>query len=204
MKRLLFEVIKNQELRIKILTMTTMIYNFVWAICKIIFGICMSAYLFCISGIYNILIGFAKKTFLSNRNRSTETKTKCIVIGILILIAGIVYSLYTASFLIFPKDGNYGLILSIAIASCSFLELGISIYNIIKARRNNDDMLYSLRCCSLVTACFAIVLTQVALLSATNTINVSIFNSISGILAGTIAIIIGINIIIKSSKKHKI
>lgn len=202
MKRKLFETLKNQESRIKLLTTTTMIYNFVWAVCKIVFGIWMSAYLFCISGAYNILIGFAKKTFLSNRNKSTDTNTKCLIIGILILIAGLVYALYTASFLVWPKDGNYGLILSIAIATCSFVELGISIYNVLKARRKNDHMLFSLRSCSLATACFAIVLTQIALLSATNTKNVSVFNSSAGIIAGTVAIIIGIIVIIKSSKKE--
>lgn len=192
---------KNPEKRIKILTTTTMIYNFLWAICKIIFGALMSAYLFCISGIYSILIGFAKKTFLSNRNNSTDKTTKSLIIGILILIAGLSYALYTASLLIWPKESSYGLILSITIAAFSFVELGLAIYNVLKARQKDDILLFSLRNCSLATSCFAIVLTQVALLSATGTAGVSKYNAITGICAGIVAITIGTIIIIISKKK---
>lgn len=196
------DVFKDPEKRIKFLTTTTMIYNFVWAVCKIVFGALMSAYLFCISGAYNILIGFAKKTFLSNRNRSVDKNTKSLVIGILILISGFVYAFYTASFFIWPKESDYGLILSIAIATCSFVELGLAIYNIMKAKQKKDILLFSLRSCNLATAAYAMVLTQIALLSATGTENVSNFNAITGIIAGTVAIAIASAVIIKS-QEHK-
>ena len=78
----------------------------------------------------------------------------------------------------------------------------LSIYNFIKAKRTKDILLQSFKGCSLVTSCFAIVITQVALLSATST-PADFYNGLTGTILGLFAIIIGIYLLIKSSKEMK-
>ena len=56
----------------KIVTQTSMIYNFVWASGKILLGVLTGAYFLCISGTNTLLIGFIKKTYVSNSKESDK------------------------------------------------------------------------------------------------------------------------------------
>lgn len=192
--------------RTKVITFTTMVYNFFWAIGKILFGIFKMTYLYVFSGTYTLLLGFSKKIFITNHSKTTESinkETKSIVIGVLILIAGVAFAIYTGLFFIFPKEFHYGMIWSIAIAACSFVELGIAIFNLFRARKKKDILLESLRCCNFVSALFAIVITQVAILSFTQTPNSAMYNAITGIIAGVLAIIVGTILIINACNRNK-
>lgn len=192
--------------RTKVITFTTMVYNFFWAIGKILFGIFKMTYLYVLSGAYTLLLGFSKKIFITNHSKTTESinkETKSLVIGVLILIAGIAFAIYTGFFFIFPKEFQYGMIWSIAVAACSFVELGIAIFNLFRARRKKDILLESLRCCNFVSAMFAIVITQVAILSFTQTPNSAVYNASTGIVAGVLAVVVGTILIINACNKNK-
>ena len=193
-------------MRTKLITFTTMIYNFIWSVGKVLFGIFMSAYIYILSGAYTFLLGFVKRIFLKNHKESENInkETKSIIMGVLILIAGFAFSLYMGSLAFWPHEARYGLIWSIFLALCSFVEMGIAIFNLCRVKKKNDILLSSLRCCNFVSACFAIVITQVAILSATETFNVSKYNAITGTIAGLIAICIGTYIIIKACKQKQI
>lgn len=204
-----YKTFKNdKETRTKWITYTTMTYNFVWSILKITFGIFMRSFLYCISGAYTLLMGFVKKIFLSNRNtvKNIKIETKSLIMGVLLTICGLAFGLYMGRLFFWPQEFHYGLIWSIAIAVCSFIELGLAIFNVRKARKKEDILLFSLRCCNLSASFFAIVLTQTALLSATATKDVSIYNAITGVIAGLLVVIIGVIVIYKSAilaKKNK-
>lgn len=200
------KTLKNDSTkRTKLITITTMFYNFVWAIGKILFGAMQATYLYLLSGCYTLLIGFVKKIFLSNHSKANiNRKTKSFIMGILLLLAGLAYAIYMGRLFFMSDTSSYSLIWSIAIAVGSFGELGISIYNLCKVSKKNDILLFSLRCCSFVSAIFAIVITQAAILSATTVgTKASIYNAITGIVAGLIAIIVGCFVIIKADNSQK-
>lgn len=102
--------------------------------------------------------------------------------------------------LFFIKQTNeYGLIVSILIAAVSFTELILSIYNFIKSKKSTDVLLKSFKGCSLVSSCYAMAITQIALLSATDNQS-NFYNGITGVIFGCIAIIIGLYLLIIAMK----
>lgn len=198
-----FKNLINKAQQKKILLLFSLIYNFVWAVCKIVFGAISGLYFFCVSGGSTILLGFTKKVYLKNYKTDDQVKkrNKSINIAILLLVSSVLFIVYMAR-LFFIEDGKeYGLILSIAIAAFSFAEFGMSIYNFLKAHKTDDVLLQSFKGCSLASSCFAIVLTQVALLSATET-DGNLYNAITGVIMGGFALIIGIYVLIKAIKSR--
>lgn len=177
----------------KIVTITSMIYNFVWASGKILLGVLTGAYFLCISGTNTLLIGFIKKTYVSNSKENDQTlkSNKSLIIAVLLLITGILFTLYMCRLFFLKDSQEYGLILSISIATLSFFELGFAIYSLVQVSKTDDILLFSYKCCSLATSGFAIVTTQVALLSACKT-NTPVYNAITGTVFGLISIIIAL------------
>lgn len=145
---------KDKAKRVKLITLLTMIYNFVWAISKIIFGTFSMQYFFCLSGASTLMIAFIKRMFYTNYQHEDQKLVckKSIVIGVLLAIIGVVYIVYMARLFFIEEQKSISLIASIAIATFSFGELGIAVYNLTKATRKKDILLSSLRSCHLVSA----------------------------------------------------
>lgn len=185
----------------KIVLLISLVYSFIWAVCKIIFGAFTYSYFFCISGASTLIFGFIKIIYLKHYKSDDfeEKKGKSIVISILLITSSALFTFYMARLFFISDVNNYGIILSITIAACSFFELSFSIFNYVKAKKTKDILLQSFKGCSLISSCFANVLTQVALLSATGSKN-NFQNAITGILAGCISMLIGTIILIKSLK----
>lgn len=176
-------------------------YNFSWAIGKILLGVFLRLYFFCVSGASTLLFGFIKQMYLKNyaNDDMEERKGKSLTIAILLIASSSLFTFYMARLFFVDTTVEYGLIMSIAIATFSFTELGLSIYQFIKAKQSQDILNQSFRGCSLASSCYAIVLTQVALLSATKTSG-NTYNAITGIVAGVFSIMIAIYIIVKIHK----
>lgn len=198
--------VKNYYFSLKsknVFIICSLIYSFVWSVCKIVFGVISSAYYFCISGVSTLLIGFVKKIYLSNQKSEQEQKIiKSTTISILIIISSALFVFYMARLFFITETKEYGLIMSITIAFFSFTELTISIINFVKAKKSNDLLLQSYKGCSLVSSCFAIVLTQVALLSATKSTN-NVNNAITGVVLGGFAVLVGVYLLINAIKRSK-
>lgn len=152
-----------------------------------------------------MLFGFIKKIYLKNINTDDfyNKKRKSIAISILLIISSCLFTFYMARLFFIPSNLNYGLTPSITIATFSFTELGLSLHNFIKSKKTNDLALQSLKCCNLASSCFAIVLTQVALLSTTQTSS-GFYNGLTGVVFGLFAILIGIYSLIKSKNSQNI
>lgn len=199
------ELKKDKTKRIKFITFLTMIYNFIWSVAKIIFGVFSTMFFFCLSGVMTLLIGFIKKIFYNNiEHDSFKIKyKKSQIINILLIIIGILFIVYMLKLIFFPESSSYSLIASITIAAFSFGELGVSIYNIVQARKSKDILLTNLRNCNFASALFAIVLTQTAILSAQG-VDASLYNVITGSIAGFVVVIAVINLILLKINKQKI
>lgn len=188
--------------RTKVVTFTTMVYNFFWSVGKILFGVFKNAFLYLLSGAYTLLLGFVKKIFISNHSKDINKETKSIVMGVLILISGVAFAVYAGTFFVFQPNFRFNLIWSIGIATCSFVELGIAIFNLVRVKRKNDIILTALRCCNFASALFAIVITQVALMNVMQAPSTTTYNGATGIVAGILAIAIGIFVVALASKKN--
>ncbi len=169
-----------------------------WAVCKIVFGIITASFSFCISGANTLSFGAIKQIFLKRKDKPNNHK-HALIISILLIISGVLFTAYMARFFFVNKSPRYGLVLSIGIASFAFTEFGLSIYKFIKAKKSQDILLQNFRAYNLVSSSFAIVLTQIALLSATQT-DGNIYNAITGIVFGSFAIAIGTYMCNKSAK----
>ena len=91
----------------------------------------------------------------------------------------------------FTQDNvQYGLIVSIAIATFLFCDFGVSLYGFICARKETDLLYQSFRASNLVSSLYAIVFTQVVLLFATNTY-ANFYNGVTEVVFGCICICIG-------------
>ena len=128
---------KKQAKQKQIVLLVSAAYNFVWAICKILFGVFSFSYFFCVSGATTLLFGFIKRIYLKNNTNSdtSEKIGKSITIGILLIVSSALFTFYMGRLFFISEIKNYGLILSISIATFSFAELGISIYNFIQAKK---------------------------------------------------------------------
>lgn len=70
--------LRDKLVQKKIFLKLSLIFNFVWAVCKIIFGVVTFSYFFCVSGASTILFGFVKKVYIKyfNSNDYDEKRTK--------------------------------------------------------------------------------------------------------------------------------
>lgn len=200
-----FLKLKEKAKQKNLVLLISLIYSFVWAVCKIVFGVFTASYFFCVGGVSTLLFGFIKRVYLKHRENEDEQerKGKSITIAILLIISSAFFTFYMARLFFIDEIKNYGLILSIAIATFSFAELGISIYNFCKAKKTDDVLLQAFKGCSLASSCYALVFTQVALLSATNNTN-NFCNAITGVVLGGFAVLIGIYLLIFSLKNRNL
>lgn len=181
----------------------SMLYSLVWSTAKIVFGVWFKLYFFCVSGASGLLLGFIKYIYLKNSKLADteEKKGESITIGVLLIVSSLLFVIFMARLFFTSDNSSYGLIWSITIALFSFLEMGLSIYNYYIARKTDDILLMSFRCCNLASGCFAIVLTQVALLSATNSPS-DVYNGITGVVFGLVAVMIGVYCVINATKSQ--
>lgn len=157
--------------------------------CKIFFGIFTLSFSFCISGANTLSFGVIKQIFLKRKDKPNNNN-QALAISILLIISGILFTAYMSRLFFIDTSPRYGLIISIAIAGFAFAEFGLSIYKCIRAKNSQNILLQSYRAYNLVSSSFAIVLTQIALLSATQTAG-NIYNAITGITLGGFSIIVG-------------
>lgn len=195
---------KEQAKQKQIVLFVSAVYNFIWSVCKILFGVFSSAYFFCVSGASTLLFGFVKKIYLTNYKKQDfeERKGKGIIISILLIISALFFTFYMTRCFFDPEIKEYGTIMSITIATFSFCEFGFSVYNFHQSKRTNDILLQSFKGCGLISSLYAIVLTQVALLSATNT-PADIYNGITGTVFGAMSVIIGVYLLVRAIKSSK-
>lgn len=112
-----------------------------------------------------------------------------------IALSGIIVLIYTSNMYF-----EYAGLLIYAVAAFTFYKLGFSIYNILKARKQDDLYVQSIRNVNLASALVSIIVLQVALFQAFSpSLNTSVAN---GLTAGAISLVIlalGIFMIVKSN-----
>ena len=196
------DFIKDKNKRHKILVVIGTIYGYLWSLIKVIIGIFTSAYFYLLSGLSTFFTGLNRHIYLRSTKKEKDKIAPFLIAFFLVLI-GLFYLLYAMRlFFIEEEIKEYPIVLSIAIAAFSFLELGLSIYQFSINRTNKDMTVVSFRTMNLALSLFAIVNTQNALLMAQGEPN-QLADGLFGVIAGGIAILLGIGSIILIFRKKK-
>ncbi len=176
---------------IKKINKESYIFNFIFGIAKLFIGLFIQFYSFCISAMYNLMLGISK--YNAKRVKSNYT-------GLFIILSGLLYIAYSIFIIKKNVNANYHMYVGILIAAITFTEIGVAIYGIIKNKESLKTKIEKqLNLCS---AIISLSLTQQAIMSFTNPgKDISLYVGIGGIIFSSITIIIGIIIQISLNKK---
>lgn len=177
---------------------------------KLVMGIVAFSLFTCMSAFYTFGMIIAKLFALFGLYKTENRKQQYhyyMVSGIILIIASIIYILYSIRLFYYPETLSYDRNVGIAIATFTFIELGINIRGVLRERHNDTPLFHAIKMINLASSLICLVLTQTALLSFAYTddvsYNYSTANGFMGILMGTVATILGIIMIFRINKMKK-
>jgi amino acid transporter len=131
---------------------------------------------------------------------------KFYLVGAIVVASSVCFIINSIRTIYLKRSPKYNMVLALAIAAVTFLEICIAIGGIISARKRNDLKIESLKLVSLANSLISLTLVQTAILSFTTKGNMSLYNGISGIVFGSCATLIGFYMIfyIKKNTKKKL
>lgn len=175
----------------------SIIFNTILGISKIILSFFKGVF-FLVAGVLNIFILMAKlECYLGVSHSHKKTfKYRNNFTGVFMILAGVQYAIYMGRMLYADVDlTNYGVYLSIGIATVSFIEMAVAVIGCFKV--NGKGHYYrNLKVINLCSAMTSIVLTEVALMTFASDSDPRLINGIFGLVVGLLISILGIFIII--------
>lgn len=180
--------------------------NALFGVLKIGLGIFILTPICIVGGACNLIMGVCRKIYL--KGEQSEDKLKYfILITRTLLIASVIYIIYSITLFLIPKQPlKFNLIISIVIAIVSFCELFFAIREIIKPKNHKKILAVALKCVSLCSAFFTLVVTQAVLMGFKNSSGLEEVNRLTAISAlsfGILSLIICLFIFYYASKTKK-
>lgn len=168
-------------------------WNVILGVGKFILAIFSGLY-FVVAGIINIIISAEKAEcyfgMAQKKGRSFEKRN--LIISILMFLSGLQYTIYIVILLVGGRGtSNFGEIIGICIALVAFVELGISIYGLVKVK-SKGHYYRNIKIINFCSALTAIALTENALMSFAGDKPHNILSGIFGIVVGSIIMILSI------------
>jgi len=162
-----------------------------------------SAWYLSLTAYYLVLSLMKGNTIYSKRKHNTKTKQArayryagIMFIFLTIAFSGIILLIYTSNMYF-----EYAGLMIYVVATFTFYKFILSIYNIFKARKQDDLYIQTIRNINLASALISIVVLQVAMFQAFSPENnTSIANAITGGAISLIILSLGIFMIIKANK----
>lgn len=181
------------EERAILLSTCTGLFNMVWAIVQIVFGIVYDAHFLIASGLFSACMSVTRGLNAYSLKREDFSLEKKVVriTSVLISLAGLCYAIYMVRLLGGAKPMDFGLIPSITIALFSFVSITIAIINLFKMKGRRAS-LGTIRLASLVSGLTNIMLTQMALLMTQVPDMNQEYNFYFGLFVGLVTIALGI------------
>lgn len=196
-------LLENYGYRTIVFSVFTFILNVAYISFVGIFAIMsQTAWYFTITIYYIILAIMKGNVFHSKRKYGTEIKEAkayrfC---GIMFIVMTITFS--GVIVLIYKQNHyfEYAGLLIYAAAAFTFYKLSLAIYNIFKARKQNDLYIQSIRNINLASALISIIILQVAMFQAFSPeSNMGFANALTGAGVSVIILFLGVFMIIKSN-----
>jgi len=208
-----YQLYKNNYL-FKVLTfaLISTFISFGFGIFNLVYGIILSSYWYLFFSIYYFVIGLMKlliilvykkvyKKYNEDEIRLEKEKRKIYLSnGILFFLLGLGLSIIVSMVLNLYKPIVTSQILALAIATYTFYKIVMSIRNLIKAKRNKDKLIQSIRDINLIETLTSIVLLESTLITTfgemTNTLKIVV--GMTGLVFCLLILSISIYIVISS------
>lgn len=125
--------------------------------------------------------------------------------GIVLLILNVALSAAIAQMIFDDRAFVYEGWTVIVVAAYAFFRITLAIYNLFRAKRLGDYTVQAIRNVTFVDAVVSVLATQTALLFAfgTGDLDVSLMNTVTGILVSALSVGTGVYMIVSASKKLK-
>ena len=163
--------------------------NIIFAIVKIVFSFIISNYFFLISGIFTACLILAKFVCVKGiKENNKKFKTKNLIISIIVLLAGIIYIVYSLRLILYKDYNlyNYPMYMGILISLISFIEVGLAISGLIQVKKY-DHFYRDIKIIAFISSLTALVLSMSAILSFTTDIKeTKIYVGYFGVVVGGI------------------
>ena len=163
-----------------------------------------TAWYFTITAYYMVLAFMKGNVFYSKRKYGSEVKqaralrfSGIMFVIITIVFSGVIVLIYKANHYF-----EYAGILIYAVAAFTFYKLTLAIFNIFKARKQDDLYIENIRNINLASALISIIMLQVAMFQAFSPEhNLGFANALTGAGVSAIILVLGVLMIIKSNKR---
>lgn len=176
---------------------------------KLAMGVISLSFFTCVSAFYTFGIVIAKVCALkglTNENNNGKQYSYYRLSGMILIIASVLYVIYSTRLLFYPADNYFDKYAGIGIAAFAFTELGLNIRGVIRERHDHTLLFHAIKMINLASSLICLVLTQTAILSFTHELtpdyDPSVSNGLMGILMGTAAALIGL-IMLRRVRKIK-
>lgn len=121
--------------------------------------------------------------------------------GILVTVLSLLYTLsFIPLFFASAEKISYDRPVAVLIAAITFAELGLAIHGTVSARRNRDLLSEAVKLTNVAAGLVLLTLTQSALLSLEKDIDAGHANAVSGVVFGTVAVGIGVSMLVRSRR----
>ncbi len=161
---------------------------------KIISGLLSFSVFACMNGCYTLGMALARYCALAGllqKNKERDSYFYYRLSGIIMVIASLLYVIYSLWTIWHPKMVYYGEIIAITIATITFTEIGINLQGVLKYRKAKLPVIHAIKTINLGTSLISLVLTQAAILSFADENQNPFVNGILGSLMGGVAALLG-------------
>lgn len=180
--------------------------NIVLGAGKISFGMLSLSMAACINGCYTLGMVMARYCALAGAVLGKNKKIQYRYYrwsGVILIIASILYIVYSVKIYFQPVYSAYHEYTAIAIAAFTFAEIGINLRGIFVFRKNSSLLLEAIKIINLSASLISLVLTQEAILSFSGKKHDMSNNGILGALMGGCAVLLGMYMLFRIRRLKK-
>lgn len=165
---------------------------------KIISGILSLSLFVCVNGGYTLGMVLARYCALAGVVRAKDRKGQYRYYrfsGIILIAASLLYMTYSGWSYFHPKYTAYPRDMALAIATFTFVEIGLNIRGVLVNRKNKAPLLHALKTINLAASLISLVLTQSAIFSIAQggyQYHDPSSNALLGLLTGACAVSLGV------------
>ena len=203
-------LLKNYGYRTFMFSTCTFIINLAYVVLMGVFGIVAgSAWYISMASFYAVLAFMKGSVFYSKRKYNTQVKKAKVykLCGILLIVLTLIFA--GLSVLIYTSNMSFkyaGLMIYV-VASFTFFTFGLAVYNLFKAKRQDNLYIQSLRNINFAKSLVSLFVLQIALIQAFSPkgpmLDLGFVHSISGLGVSALILILGIFMIVKANKTLK-
>lgn len=167
---------------------------------KIFLGILSLSAFTCVNGLYTLGMAAARYCALLGAVRTQDTKKQYRYYQIsaqIMIVASLLYVVYSIWLYFHPKPVYYGKILAISIATVVFTEIGLNLRGVLKYRKSCTPLLHAIKTINLGASLISLVLTQSAILAFADEAQNPSANGILGTLMGSGAALLGFYMLVR-------